>query len=106
MIELKLNIYKNQKEIEKTLVASGYDLMLGTCEDIMDILDIDQIDDTKEFAAKVVRGYKQLKPLLKDIFEDLTDEDLRGIKVKELIPLALDICKNVGETMGLLSTGE
>lgn len=105
MIELKLNIYKNQKEIDKTFVASGYDLMLGTCEDIMSIIDIDRLDDNKAVALMVARGYGQLKPLLKDIFEGLTDEDLRGIKVKELIPLMVDVCKNIVDTLGILKQG-
>lgn len=105
MVELKLNIYKNQKEIEKTYVASGYDLMLGTCEDVMSIIDIDRLDDNKAVALMVAKGYEQLKPLLKDIFEGLTDEELRGIKVKELIPLMMDVGKNIVETMGILKQG-
>lgn len=105
MVELKLNIYKNQHEIEKTFTASGYDLMLGTCEDVMNVIDIDQLDNNAAVAMMVVKGYGTLKPLLKDIFEGLTDEDLRGIKVKELIPLFMDICHNIVESLGILQQG-
>ena len=105
MTELKLNIYKNQHEIEKTFTASGYDLMLGTCEDVMNIIDIDKLNDNAAVAMMVVKGYGMLKPLLKDIFEGLTDEDLKGIKVKELIPLFLDVCHNIVESLGILQEG-
>lgn len=105
MVELKLNIYKNQHDIEKTLTASGYDLMLGTCEDIMDIIDIDKLDDNNAVAMMVFKGYGLLKPLLKDIFEGLTDEDMKGIKIKELVPLFLDICHNIVENLGILQQG-
>lgn len=105
MKELKLNIYKNQHEIEKTLTADGYDLMLGTCEDIMNIIDIDHLDDNKALALMVAKGYNQLKPLLKDIFDGLTDDDFRGIKIKELVPLIFDLGTNIVESLGILQQG-
>ena len=33
---LELNIYKNQKEVEKTYRTEAYDLMYGTVEDVVD----------------------------------------------------------------------
>lgn len=105
MTELKLNIYNDKKEVEKTLTTSEYDLMLGTCEDIMDIIDIDKINDNGALAIMIIKGYKQIKPLLKDIFADMTDEDLRGIKVKELVPLFFNVCSAIAESMGILKEG-
>ena len=67
---LRLNIYKkgDNSKIEKTLEAEGYDLMLGTVEDFMEIIDIDKLNDKNEVAKMAVKGYKQLKPLIMDIF--------------------------------------
>ena len=39
-MELKLNIY-NKKEIVKTYTAETYDLMFGTVEDLIDLINLD-----------------------------------------------------------------
>lgn len=106
MITLKLNIYKeNKREIEKTLTAEGYELMLGTVEDIMQIIDIDKIDNEAAIAAMVVKGYKQLVPFIKDIFPEATDEDLRHTKVREIITLFKNVVKVIIEDLGLIQSG-
>ena len=85
--EWKLNIYKkdNKNEIEKTYTVESYDLMLGTVEDIMQVIDFDKMDDNVAVATMVVKCYSQLKPFLKDVFPGVTDEELTRVKVKELI---------------------
>ena len=81
-MDLKLNIYEKRKVI-KTYTAETYDLMFGTVEDLLDVMDIDNIqaDNRTELlkaVAKVLAHSMDIvKPLLKDIFEGLTDEELR-----------------------------
>ena len=41
-MDLKLNIYEKRK-IVKTYTAETYDLMFGTVEDLLDVIDIDNI---------------------------------------------------------------
>lgn len=108
MSNITLNIYEkgNKKEPAKVLEAEGYDLMLGTIEDFMEIIDIDKIDDSVELAKMVVKGYDQLKPLLKDIFEDMTDEDFRGVKVPDLVLTIVEVGKAIGESLNILKTGK
>lgn len=105
MSELKLNIYRNQKEVEKTLVANSYDLMFGTVEELLQIFDPDILTNNVAIATAVFRCGGQLKPLLKDIFPDVTDEDLKHVKIKELVPLFMNICKNIANDIGLLQQG-
>ena len=105
MSEITLNIYKSgnvKAEPIKTYTTDGYDLMLGTVEDFIEIIDLDKIDDEKELIKMVVKGYDKLKPLLKDIFTGLTDEDMRGIKVSELVLTVIQIGHSIGESMGIL----
>lgn len=106
-MELKLNIYDehDKKKLVKTHTASSYDLMLGTTEDIMNIIDTEKMGDNIEMAKMVVKGYKQLKPLLFDIFPELTEEELRGVKVKELIPLFANVVNCIMEDLGILKEG-
>lgn len=89
-MDLKLNIYEKRKII-KTYTAETYDLMFGTVEDLLDVIDIDNIqaDNRTELlkaVAKVLAHSMDIvKPLLKDVFEGLTDEELRNTKISEIV---------------------
>lgn len=89
-MDLKLNIYEKRKVI-KTYTAETYDLMFGTVEDLLDVIDIDNIqaDNRTELlkaVAKVLAHSMDIvKPLLKDVFEGLTDEELRNTKISEIV---------------------
>lgn len=108
MSTMKLNIYKkdNKNEIEKTYSAESYDLMLGTVEEIMQIIDFDKMNDNVAIATMVVKCYAQLKPFLKDVFPGVTDEELTRVKVKELIPTFKDIIISIMGGLDLLKTGK
>ena len=90
MADLRLNIY-NGKTIEKTYVAEEIDIMFGTVEDLLDVIDFDNLSDEKEVVKVVIKTLNNLKPFLKQIFDGLTDEEIKRTKVKELIPLFVDI---------------
>ena len=89
-MDLKLNIYEKRKVI-KTYTAETYDLMFGTVEDLLNVIDIDNIqaDNRTELlkaVAKVLAHSMDIvKPLLKDVFEGLTDEELRNTKISEIV---------------------
>lgn len=98
-MELKLNVYKG-RQVEKTYTADSYDIMFGTIEDIIGVIDLDALTNQKNDAdfvravgGVIVKGFDQLKPLLMDIFPDLTEEELRRTRVKELVPLVMDVIK-------------
>ena len=103
-MEIKLNIY-NGKEVTKTYTAEGYDLMMGTIEDFMDIIDIEKLNDTAAVAKMVMKGYAQIKPLMKDIFPGLTSEEFRGIKLTELVQVIAQIGAAVINNLGILKQG-
>lgn len=89
---MKLNVYKNQHEIEKTYEIDNYDLMYGTVEDILSIFDeIEDLQDNMQIFNVIKNNRTKLNDLLKDIFPDLTDDDLRKVKLKELVPVFMDL---------------
>ena len=89
---MKLNIYKNQKEIEKTYEIDTYDIMYGTVEDVLSIFDeIDDLSDNMKIFKTIQKNRTKLNDLLKDIFPDVTDDELRRIKIKELVPLFMGL---------------
>lgn len=99
---MKLNIYKNQKEIEKTYEVDAYDIMYGTVEDVFDVLDgIEDMKTDSEILKLIQSNRKKLNGLLLDIFDGLTEEELRRIKIKELVPLFLDLFKYVRDSFGI-----
>lgn len=97
-MELKLNIY-NKKEIVKTYTNDTYDLMLGTVEDFLDLINLDELKtgtDTeiiKLVGKACMKGMDTIKTLLKDVFEDLTDEELKNTKISEISAVLINIVK-------------
>lgn len=109
-MQLILNIYKNG-EVEKTYTANEYDILFGTVEDLVNIIDMDALTDAgnKDSAAAMVRmvtgGMEQVKGLLKDIFSGVTEEELKRTKIKEVIPLMMSLVKYSIKEISLTNTG-
>lgn len=98
-----LNVYKNQKEIAKTYEVKEYDIMYGTVEDILDVLDgMEDMKSDGEILKLVQKNRKKLNGFLLDIFssEGLTEAELRNIKLKELVPLFLDLFEYIRSSFG------
>lgn len=97
-MELKLNIYK-KREIEKTYTCDTYDLLMGTVEDFLELINIDELKEGTDTEILVLvgkaipKGMGTIKNLLKDVFEDLTDEEFKRTRVKDIAQLLVDIVK-------------
>lgn len=95
-MDLKLNIYKG-KEIEKTYEARDVELETGTCEDVLALVDIDKLTniDEKSLAVEVLKIVTKALPtfklVLKQVFDGLTDEELRRTKIKEVGKVIVNI---------------
>lgn len=102
-MEITLNIWKNQKEIEKTYMIDSFDIMWGTIEDLIEVIDFnefanqltsDGMSNTAliNMAASALTNSRDLiNNTLKDIFVGLTDDELKRVKLKELINVALQL---------------
>lgn len=93
---MKLNIYENKKII-KTYEADTYDLMYGTVTDLVKALDLDKLKSGKDedildlIMQFLMNGLDAVNDLLKDIFEGLTDEELKKTKIKEIAIVLMQI---------------
>lgn len=103
-MELKLNIYKDKKckEIEKTLTVNDFELSTGVCEDALRLLKVDQVDDLAAMSEEsqamlvldiVTGNLERFKDLLKNVFDDLTDEDLEKTKITDIMSAVVQIVK-------------
>lgn len=97
-MELRLNIYKTQKEIEKTYSTQDYDVLYGTVEDLLDCLDLEALtnQDDKEgiiaAASRLIRARADvINPLLMDIFPGLTEDEMRRTKVREVLEVVVGL---------------
>ena len=105
-MQLLLNIYDTEtKKIAKQYTAETVDIMFGTIEDLIEIIDVDKLNDNMEWAKVIALAMKKLKPLLKEVFTGVTDEELKNTKVKELIPLFINILSYMMSEINGLGSG-
>lgn len=108
---MKLNIYKG-RNIEKTYEADKYDLMFGTVEDVSNAVDLDamktgsDVEIIKMVGKLVMNSMDTVKNLLKDIFEGITDEELKRAKVKEIATVLVDVVKFTIEQLNIGNNGK
>lgn len=107
MATITLNIYsaEDKNKVEKTYTAESYDLMFGTVEELIQLMDVDKMTDNIAITRMVVSGFSKLKPFIKDIFVGVTDDDLKRVKVKELIPIFIEVFRSVVADLDLIKTG-
>lgn len=97
-MELKLNIYE-KKEVKKTYICDTYDLMFGTIEDFLELANVDELKEGTDAEILILvgkaipKGMGIIKSLLKDVFEGITDEELKNTRVNEIAKLLLNIIK-------------
>ena len=103
---MKLNIYENKKVV-KTYEAESYDLMFGTVEDVMTLFNVDQlqtgsdVEIIKMVGAALPSCINTVKPLLKDIFDGLTDDELKCAKMVEIVKVIVDVVKYAFDQMSI-----
>lgn len=97
-MEIKLNVYENH-QVVKTYRADAYDIMFGTVEDLFGIIDFDKIQKgtDKEIVVAVAqaipKAFGLIKPLIKDVFNGITDEEIKKCRVKDIAAAIIDIAK-------------
>ena len=90
-MELRLNVYDGT-EVVKTYVSQDFELLTGTCEDILKIIDTQKVielmnsgDELGKFLLKkVVIQYEDFKPILMRAFNGITEEEYRNTRMAEV----------------------
>jgi len=96
-MELVLNIYSNDRDekgeriIEKTYKANSVDLLYAPIEDTLAIMENADLTDESVLTKLVLTGMKQIKPILKDVFIGLTDEELKKARINEIVAVLIGI---------------
>lgn len=98
---IKLDIRNKKNKIVKTYEAQEVNLRMGTVEDIVEVLSIDKAINANDTAVNlyevistvVMNSYALCKPILQDVFPELTSEELRNVNFKDVINTVIDIIK-------------
>lgn len=93
MGKLKINVYDDKNKVIKTAEAQLVELKFKTIRSLMDILKIDDINDTMGLLRVIAEAWDEVKGILTKIFPDLTEEELDNVKLNELVPVFLQIIK-------------
>lgn len=109
-MKFTLNIY-DKKKVVKTYEADAYDLMFGTLEDFVAAIDegffsenVSNADFAKMGVMLLKNSMDQIKPLIMDVFDGLTEEEIRNTKTSELLAVILAIAKySFAEIKGISS---
>ncbi len=98
-MQLNLNIY-NGREVEKVYTANEFDIMFGTVEDLIELIDVDKfsggatdLDFITAIATLLKGGMEQVKSLLKELFPEVTEEELKRTKVREVLEILMQVLK-------------
>ena len=93
-MELKIKVYDDDDNVIKECKAQTVDIRFGQVSAIMELVDVENVDDTGELLKVVNSAWKQLKKILSKVFPDMTDDDWENVSVKELLPVVVAILKD------------
>ena len=93
---MKLDIY-DHKTVVKTYETDTYEIMFGTVEDLIDAARLDTIENGSD--AEIVVAATNLvttsmgtvKDLLKDIFDGITDEEIKHTRVSDIVNVIVEV---------------
>lgn len=92
-VKLTLNVYDEKGEVKKICEAQTVDLEFGTVRSLMKVLNVDKMNDSTELLSSVYGEWEQVTGVLNRCFPDMEPQDWEHVKVKELLPVVLNILK-------------
>lgn len=93
-MNLVLKIYDEKgKTVVKSYESTTYDLMFGTVMSLMELLKVEEMKDQMQLLKTVHSAWDEIKTVLSGVFPDVTEEDWKHVKVKELLPIIMEIAK-------------
>lgn len=93
-MNLILKIYDDSgKNVVKSYESKTYDLMFGTVMKLMELLKVEEMDDQLEMLKTIYGAWEEIKTVLAGVFPEATDDDWKHVRVKELLPMILEIAK-------------
>lgn len=95
---MKLYIYEN-KNVVKTYETDKYSLMFGTIQEFIKIINLDELKSTSEeeignlVLKAIPNSIDLISHLMKDIFDELTDDELKNVRLKDIATVIIEVIK-------------
>jgi hypothetical protein len=101
-MELKLKTKK------KNYTAQTFDLTFGVVDDTIKALSPETVDFSDKMAlGKAILGaWKQVEPILLELFEGVTHEELRTVKISNIATIAQGIYNHMTGVLSGMGDGE
>jgi hypothetical protein len=103
-MELKLVVKEKGKGKKKTYTANAVDLSFGVVDDTIKALSPEKVDfsDSMALGKAILGAWKQIAPILMELFDGVTEEELRTVKMTNLVEIAQEIFEHLSETISVL----
>lgn len=92
-MELKITVYDDNDKAVKECKAQTVDIRFGQVSAIMELMDVENINDSAELLKTIHKAWKQLIKILSKVFPDMEDDDWDNVSLKELLPVVVAILK-------------
>lgn len=93
MSHMEITVYDKHGVISKKAKAEMIDLEFGTIRSLMKVLNVENINDTGELLSVVYGAWTELTEILSQVFPDMSSDDWDHVKLKELIPVLMDVMR-------------
>lgn len=92
--KLTINVYDEKDNVIKTEEAQAIDLRFGTIRALMQLLNVEDIENTAQLLKTVYGAWEQITGILSRVFPGMSDGDWENVKLSELMPLLIVILKS------------
>lgn len=93
MSKLTLNVYDGEDTIVKTVEAEMIDLEFGTIRSLMELLNIENVEDTVSILKVIYSAWNDVTRVLGKCFPEMSYEDWEHVKLRELLPAVVSIMR-------------
>lgn len=91
--KMEIKVYDGEGNVKKTVSAEMIDLEFGTVRAIMEILNVENIDNTGQLLSTIYKAWDELIKVLCECFPGMEHEDWDHVKMKELMPVVIGILR-------------
>ena len=99
MDNIILNIYDDDGNVVKKCTATDFTIKFGAIRSLMQLLDIEEIDNTAVLLKTISKAWKEFMKILNDCFPEMTEDDWDNINMPDLMPVIFDIFRGVSASL-------
>lgn len=93
-MSMTIKVYDDDDNVVKECKAELVDLRFGQVSALMELLDVENVDDSVTLMRMVNKAWKQLTKILTKVFPDMVEDDWDNVKISELLPTVVQILKS------------